>query len=205
MSIASLWWIIPLLWVVVVGGIVWEVRNSPEFAKASPYMDAMAAWQVSYWLRLARLNQRSVGDTRPPVDAGLVARTQWAIGITVAGTFLTMVGAAKGKFTGKSPEKQVAGMIAKTEEIKENLGKYANKADQAYGMAGKALEENQDTRLALKERLGVLNAETATQNEILKENPDDLRAQAALLAYSDEMSQLESGEFDPNTGIFIDD
>ena len=99
---SDLWWIVPLAWVAVVAVMVVEVRYDPVFGVASPYMNAIDAWEVAFYLHTARLNKRAVGDRRPPEDAGMIARTNWTIAITASMGFLAFAKIAYGKYNEKN-------------------------------------------------------------------------------------------------------
>ena len=80
-----LWWVVPVVWVIIVASMVYEVRNNPMFQRASPYMNAMDAWEVAFYTHLNEQNGlNSDKALTAPKGSSLPADAWWKIlGISV--------------------------------------------------------------------------------------------------------------------------
>ena len=96
---SMLWWIIPLAWVLIVASMVYEVRNNPMFQRASPYMNAMDAWEVAYYTHLNEQNGLYSNDaSTPPQGSSLPAGAWWKILILIGASALFVGKGIRGKW-----------------------------------------------------------------------------------------------------------
>ncbi len=214
---SALWWIVPLIWVLIVASIVYEVRNNPMFKRASPYMNAMDAWEVAYYTHLNEQNGLYSNDaSTPPQGSSLPAGAWWKIlGLSVAVALFVGKG-MRGKW--KKMQQEAAQGIStsakaadmnKTATDMERAKKKKNKdptdlteveQDSLFNDSAKlAAVADSKTSMSVRAERYISEAKRLQQAyEEAEASGDDAAAEAAFTEYFDHAKKMEaqSAEFD---------